>query len=205
MLPHLVPTIVYGTREDKLPYMRLFHPRRWPSSISIALGWSRLSNPIRWRDDGRLCWRRCSADDRTGGGPARPATRSATAPASTACSTRSSTAVSERLLRYDPAGERDFHDDFGWLDITHGLTYANAARWQLPRRFRDPASADTVRLALWTVFLANWTGRHEWHTAVGEPDESSRGTTDLLAYGQALQRRGVARRRRRRSSCTPTP
>ena len=35
------------------------------------------------------------------------------------------TAVSERLLRYDVSGERDFHDDFGWLDITHGMTYAN--------------------------------------------------------------------------------
>ena len=38
-------------------------------------------------------------------------------------------AVSERMLRYDTAGEFDFADDFGWLDITHGLTYANAARW----------------------------------------------------------------------------
>ena len=33
-------------------------------------------------------------------------------------------AVSERMLRYEPAGEFDFHDDFGWLDITHGITYA---------------------------------------------------------------------------------
>ena len=40
-------------------------------------------------------------------------------------------AVSERMLRYDPDGEFDFHDDFGWLDITHGVTYANAARWHL--------------------------------------------------------------------------
>ena len=38
-------------------------------------------------------------------------------------------AVAERMLRYDPAGEFDFHDDFGWLDITHGITYANAVRW----------------------------------------------------------------------------
>ena len=38
-------------------------------------------------------------------------------------------AVSERMLRYDTVGELDFHDDFGWLDITHGITYANATRW----------------------------------------------------------------------------
>ena len=28
------------------------------------------------------------------------------------------------------------HDDFGWLDITHGLTYANAARWLVASRAR---------------------------------------------------------------------
>ncbi len=38
-------------------------------------------------------------------------------------------AVSERMLRYNTAGEFDFSDDFGWLDITHGLTYAHAGRW----------------------------------------------------------------------------
>ena len=60
-------------------------------------------------------------------------------------------AVAERMLRYDPDGEFDFHDDFGWLDITHGLTYANATRWHAGRCRRgtgsDPARADAVRLA----------------------------------------------------------
>ena len=44
-----------------------------------------------------------------------------------------------------------------------------------------------MRLALWTVFLAHWTGRHEWHTAVGERDEVEPRPTDLVAYGEALQ------------------
>ena len=35
-------------------------------------------------------------------------------------------AVSERMLRYDLAGDFDVADDFGWLDITHGVTYAHA-------------------------------------------------------------------------------
>ena len=99
-------------------------------------------------------------------------------------------AVAERMLRYDPGGEFDFHDDFGWLDITHGLTYANAARWHgrhaaagdLDRR------ADAVRLALWCVFLAHWTGRHEWHTGVGEAVSIDLGTADLAAAGAGLQR-----------------
>ena len=96
-------------------------------------------------------------------------------------------AVSERMLRYDPAGERDFHDDFGWLDITHGMTYANAARWHAAHR-RHP---DTVRLALWCAFLASWTGRHEWHTSVGPTVDIDLGTDDVVAAGAELQRRAL--------------
>jgi hypothetical protein len=91
------------------------------------------------------------------------------------------------MLRYDPDGERDFHDDFGWLDITHGITYANAARWH----HRHHPSADTVRLALFTVFLAHYTGRHEWHTAVGPTAEVEPRSTDLRTYGEALQRESL--------------
>ncbi len=98
-------------------------------------------------------------------------------------------AVAERMLRYDPAGEFDFHDDFGWLDITHGLTYANAVRWHARHAAAGDLDrrADVARLALWCVFLAHWTGRHEWHTGVGEPVSVDLGTTDLAAAGQALQ------------------
>ena len=93
------------------------------------------------------------------------------------------------MLRYDVAGETDFHDDFGWLDITHGLTYANAARWHADGR-RDP---DVLRLALWTVFQAHWTGRHEWHSRVGEPASVDTGAAEhgVRAAGEALQRRAL--------------
>ena len=47
--------------------------------------------------------------------------------------------------------------------------------------------ADIVRLVLWTVFLANWTGRHEWHTAIAWRDEIEPRSDDLLAYGESLQ------------------
>jgi hypothetical protein len=40
---------------------------------------------------------------------------------------------------------------------------------------------------LWTVFLANWTGRHEWHTRVGERAEIEPRSTDLTEYGRLLQ------------------
>ncbi|MEZ5259299.1 MAG: Rieske 2Fe-2S domain-containing protein [Ilumatobacteraceae bacterium] len=111
VLPHLVPTIVYGTCEDKLPYMRLFH--RGVGRLDLVDLRSGRTNPTRTgpttagycgaartrSDRGRAAHRR---------GPrgwcvARPGAR------------RRHRCRVERMLRYDTDGELDFHDDFGWL------------------------------------------------------------------------------------------
>ena len=186
VLPHLVPTIVYGTREDTLPYMTLFH--RGVSQLDLTALTEAVGSPdAQWRDDGRLL-AALLGGDRTEAALAAGAAMSAGASLEGILDIVSA-AVSERLLRYDPAGEFDFHDDFGWLDITHGLTYSNAVRWHLAeaRTAGEAMTADHVRLVLWTVFLANWTGRHEWHTGVGERADVEPRSSDLLAYGRSLQ------------------
>ena len=181
VLPHLVPTIVYGTREDKLPYMRLFH--RGVDRLDLRELAERANEPDPdWSDDGRLL-AALLGPDRT---EAAIATGAAIAGGASLEDVLDvvTLAVSERMLRYDTDGELDFHDDFGWLDITHGMTYANAARWHVGG---GPVSVDDVRLVLWTAFLANWTGRHEWHTTVGERAEIEPRSDDLLRYGRSLQ------------------
>lgn len=70
--------------------------------------------------------------------------------------------VSRRLLRYDLDIELDLDDNFGWLDITHGLTTSRATRWA----YRASPGPDTVRQALWAVWLAYDTGRAERRTSV---------------------------------------
>ena len=70
--------------------------------------------------------------------------------------------VSRRLLRYDLDIELDPDDNFGWLDITHGLTTSRATRWA----YRANPGPDTVRQALWAVWLAYDTGRAERRTSV---------------------------------------
>jgi nitrite reductase/ring-hydroxylating ferredoxin subunit len=181
VLPYLVPTIVYGTREDKLPYMKLFH--RGLAQLDFdELTKAAASPDPHWEDDGRLLGALLGSD-RTEAALAAGAALRAGSGIDRLLDTVT-TAVSERLLRYDVDGERDFHDDFGWLDITHGITYANAARWHAER---SPVTIDIVRLALWTVFLANWTGRHEWHTAVASRHEVELRSDDLRAYGESLQ------------------
>lgn len=186
VLPHLLPTIVYATREDTLPYTRLFVRSLGAFDLN-ALADHAGSRNGGWSDNGELL--------RAILGPDRAAA------ATVACGAVMrgasledlldvvSIAASNRMLRYDAAGEADFHDDFGWLDITHALTYANAVRW-LVRNSPD-VTPDLVRLVMWTVCLANWTGRHEWHTTVGPTTTIEPWSTDLAEYGRLLQHQAL--------------
>ena len=182
VLPYLVPTIVYGTREDKLPYMRPFVKALRDLDLAEL---AEIEPAASWHDDGRLL------EAILGEARVEPLHAAVAALRAGAGVDRVLDvvvdAVSERMLRYEPSGEFDFHDDFGWLDITHGITYANAVRWHnahLP-------GPDAVRLALWCVFQANWTGRHEWHTGVGRRAEIEPRSDDLTTYGEALQREAL--------------
>ncbi len=188
VLPHLVPTILYGTREDTLPYMRPF--RKALGMLDLAALCDVDVDPD-WRDDGTLTAALLAGGDRTAALSVAVSALNAGAGIDRVLDSIS-LAVSERMLRYDTAGEFDFHDDFGWLDITHGLTYANAVRWHAHERL-DP---DVLRLALWCVFQAHWTGRHEWHTSVASPqhvelDVGSDSASELRAAGEALQRQAL--------------
>jgi hypothetical protein len=182
VLPYLVPTIVYGTREDVLPYMRPF--MRSMAAADLA-GLADLPSDPGWTDDGTLL-ATLLGRDRTAVVPAATAALHAGAGVDGLLDVVVQT-VSERMLRYDVSGEEDLLDDFGWLDITHGLTYANAARWHHARH----PGPDTVRLALFTAFLAQWTGRHEWHTSVGSRDPGRAFSGSVPDAAVALQREAL--------------
>ncbi len=188
VLPYLVPTLVYGTREDKLPYMRPF----MKALTAVDLEGLSATSPVDgWHDDGALL---CSllGDERTAPVEATVAALRDGASVDDVLDVVVQ-AVSERMLRYDVAGEFDFADDFGWLDITHGLTYANAVRWHHHSAVErsDGFSPGLLRLVLFTTFLAQWTGRHEWHTKVAERDEIEPLAPTVGAYGDALQRQSL--------------
>ena len=188
VLPHLVPTLVYGTREDKLPYMRPFMKTLAGVDLSAVADVAPAGG---WSDDGTLL--AALLGDR------RKAPVEATVAALRSGASVDDVldvvvqAVSERMLRYDVAGEFDFADDFGWLDITHGLTYANAVRWHHVSAVDggEVASPDLLRLVLFTAFLAQWTGRHEWHTRIGERDDIEPLASDTATYATELQRQSL--------------
>jgi nitrite reductase/ring-hydroxylating ferredoxin subunit len=188
VLPHLVPTIVYGTREDKLPYMRPFMKALAGVDLAALAAGSPTAG---WHDDGTLS-NALLGDRRTAPVEATVAALRSGASVDDVLDVVVQ-AVSERMLRYDTAGEFDFADDFGWLDITHGITYANAVRWHHRHAAErgDGASPDLLRLVMFTAFLAQWTGRHEWHTRVGEREEVAPLAPTPESYAEELQRQSL--------------
>ena len=92
-------------------------------------------------------------------------------------------AVSLRLLRHDLEMERDTADGFGWLDITHGLTMAEAARWA----WRVDPGPHTARLALFATWLLFDTGRAERRRTRGRGrrPEPAPATLDGVTGGSA--------------------
>ncbi len=155
LLPHLITRIVYSTREDTLPYMR----RAMRELTAVDLG------PL-----AEAAADATMVDVDWNPGPfADVLLQAADAPITTAADTIRAgagvdglldavvMAVSERLLRHDLEVEFDNAEPFGWLDITHGLTTARAARWAWHRH----PGPSALRLALFAVWLAFDTGRSE--------------------------------------------
>ena len=176
VLPELALATTLATREDTLPYMRAAVAA--VESLDLAALATVPVDPG-WRDPG-LVDVLLDADE-------APIASAAAALAAGAGVDRLldavTVAVSRRLLRYDVELEFDLDDDFGWLDITHGLTTARAARWA----WQVHPSPASVRQALWAVWLCHDTGRAERRHGVSvEP-------TVVAAPGdvEALIRRGA--------------
>jgi len=159
LLPWLTMSLTYGTREDTLPYMR--KAMRAIEAVDLA---SLADAPTAdWVDHGQhLRSAMLNSDEAPIDAAVAAALDGAGVPGILDTVTL---AVSERLLRYDPSTDFDLDVDFGWLDITHGLTYARAARYLWDRQ---PCEA-AARLALFTVFLCHDTGRAERWSGVDHP------------------------------------
>lgn len=150
VLPHLVPTLVWATREDKLPYVRPF-VRALAQLDLDAL--AEVPRDHGWHDDGRLRAALFGRDRVAPLDAMLQALRDGAGAEGVLCVV--SEVVSERLVGYDLTVEMDPHSDFGWLDITHGLTHANAVRWA----WSEQPGPDTLRMVAWAVFLGWYTGR----------------------------------------------
>ncbi len=153
VLSPLVPEMVLGTRYDKLPYMRKFL-RAWQAAepdleLLVKNGGTGPFDAGRYRHaltDG-------SPEEALGAlagalesGAAVPAVIDATG-----------RAASERLARFDIELDLDDTNEWGWLDVTHTLTYLNALRWAWSA---DP-SPQVLRGVFHAAWFVQWTGQFD--------------------------------------------
>jgi hypothetical protein len=128
LLPSLVFGVVWGTREDRLPYMRRFQSllRDVEPELESLFAKQRVAPPgvefdaddfFRTVVDGRL---------EAGFGAVLGALRSGVPYARIV--DELSAAAAERLVRFDARIDADPRREEGWLDVTHVLTFANAVR-----------------------------------------------------------------------------
>ncbi len=182
VLGHLVTTLTSGTREDTLPYMRSFMRALSATQFVVPLPSDEQVKATGLLTEAIL------------NGPDPVAVLQVVTEAMLGgCGVHgvldaAIDATSHRMLRYDTNTEFNHLADFGWLDITHGITYAHAIR-QLTYRYQPPNGGDDsslVRLTHFAVFLAHYTGRHERSVSGGLiPDlhvtgDVSAGTETLL-------------------------
>ena len=153
VLSPLVPEMVLGTRYDKLPYMRKFL-RAWEAAGPDleALPRSRGTGGF-----DELGYRRALTD----GSPKDAAgalvrTLEAGVPV-TAVIDATGRAAAERLARFDIELDLDDTNEWGWLDVTHTLTYLNALRWAWSA---DP-SPQVLRGLFHAAWFVQWTGQFD--------------------------------------------
>jgi nitrite reductase/ring-hydroxylating ferredoxin subunit len=159
VLGPMVPATVLSTRYDRLPYMRQFLAAWRAAELDLA---ALLAN-----QDGRPGARRGDPRFRLDhlryqlldGGPAEAfeALRGALeagAPVP-ALIDEVARAASARLGRFDIDLDTDDTNEWGWLDVTHTLTYTDALRWAWSV---DP-SPEVLRGLFHAAWFVQWTGR----------------------------------------------
>ncbi len=161
VLSPLVPDMTWGTRYDKLPYMRRFL-RAWDvAQPDLAALLRRQNGGVLNGNAFRSSVLEGSPDE------AFHAVHDALAagvPVGRLID-ETSRAASERLGRFDIDLDLDDTNEWGWLDVTHTLTYTDALRWSWSV---DP-SPEVLRGLFHAVWFVNWTGRLDVRGGVRNP------------------------------------
>src|SRR5579859_1279733 len=169
VLSPLVPEQVLGTRYDKLPYMRKFL-RAWQAAEPDLDALARLGGV--GSASGRVSgtggagafdeagYRRALTD----GSPEDAASALVRAleggVPTRAVIDATGRAAAERLARFDIDLDLDDTNEWGWLDVTHTLTYLNALRWAWSA---DP-SPQVLRGLFHAAWFVQWTGQFDDRT-----------------------------------------
>ncbi|HEY2550651.1 MAG TPA: Rieske 2Fe-2S domain-containing protein [Streptosporangiaceae bacterium] len=179
VLSPLVPEMVLGTRYDKLPYMRRFL-RAWQAADPDLPALLRQAGTGSLEPAGyRRALTDGSPEDALSG-----LTRALQGGAPvTALIDETGRAAAERLARFDIDLDIDDSNEFGWLDVTHTLTYLNALRWAWSA---DP-SPQVLRGLFHAAWFVQWTGQFDRRgpgARLGRPQPHP--TTDAAELHRAI-------------------
>jgi nitrite reductase/ring-hydroxylating ferredoxin subunit len=161
VLSPLVPEMVLGTRYDRLPYMRRFL-RAWEAAeVDLeALVASPTTGPFE-----RERYRRSLTD----GSPEEALDELVGALRGGAdvrdLIDETGRAASERLARFDIELDLDDTNEWGWLDVTHTLTYLDALRWAWSV---DP-TPEVLRGLFHAAWFVQWTGQFDERNGATRP------------------------------------
>jgi nitrite reductase/ring-hydroxylating ferredoxin subunit len=138
VLTCLVSSLAYGTREDRLPYMRSYRDRMAGHTGQLAR-WISYEGPESRPDADTLLAAVLDGDLAAALGAVAAELDRGVAPHRIALAL--GLAAAHRMLRFDHCLEHRDDVSEGWLSITHALTHADAVRESLLRR----PSAEALR------------------------------------------------------------
>lgn len=157
VLGPLVPNMVLSTRYDRLPYMKKFLKEWDAADVDLARQVSGQMSPAfdvadftRKVLDGDPKHAFDALNTALDGGVGVPTLIDATV-----------LAASERFRRFDIDLDVDDTNEWGWLDVTHNLTYANALRWAWSV---DP-TPEVLRGLYHAIWFVNFTGQFDRKTS----------------------------------------
>ncbi len=150
VLGPLVPNMTLSTRYDKLPYMRKFL-RSWQGAdLDLAALLARQGGANGFDAPGFVATVMTGAPEDAFG--ALQAALEAGTPVPRLIDA-TITAAAGRLARFDIDLDTDDTNEWGWLDVTHTLTYTDALRWAWSV---DP-SPEVLRGLFHAVWFVQWT------------------------------------------------
>ena len=176
VLAPLVPEITWSTRYDKLPYMRRFL-KDWERAELDLEALVRLpGNGASWDASG---YSRSLLDGSPEDAFAALRNGLESGVAVERLIDETSRAAAGRLGRFDIDIDLDDTNEWGWLDVTHTLTYTDALRWAWST---DP-TPEVLRGLFHAAWFVQWTGRLDARSPGPEPPPSATEDADDVFRG----------------------
>jgi hypothetical protein len=153
VLGPLVPNMIYSTRYDRLPYMKKYL-KAWDSAAPNFEVLLARQNGVSF-DDAIFRRSLLDEDDRSAFAALNGALEAGVSVTKILDAT--SLAAAERFRRFDIDLDADDTNEWGWLDVTHNMTYLNALRWAWSV---DP-TPEVLRGVYHAVWFVNFTRRFD--------------------------------------------